>query len=59
MPRSGKTDEVLGGWLRAFIAIEAPSMMSGDLISHGKAVTASPEGKPFGRHFILKEIPHN
>ena len=45
--RSGKTDEVLGGWLRAFIATEARSIMSGDLISHGKAVTASPKGKPF------------
>ena len=31
LPRSGKTDEVLGGWLRAFIITEAQSIMSGDL----------------------------
>ena len=48
LPRSGKTDEVPGGWFRAFIITEAQSIMSGDLISHGKAVTASPKGKPFG-----------
>ena len=59
--RSGETDEVLGSWFHTFIVTEARSKMSGDLISHGKAVTASPEGKAFGGPSFasVKEMPHN